>query len=91
LPKCKDKKKWQEIVQEAKLFVQEMWTAVYRRPRIAVQRISFFPDTKDPIDTCSEHRHQGYFALNAFTIVVSTLITSSSSPLVINKIQQQKQ
>jgi hypothetical protein len=31
LPKHKDKKKWMEIVWEAKLFVQEMWTTVYWR------------------------------------------------------------
>jgi hypothetical protein len=60
LPKHKDKKEWQEIVWEAKLFVQEMWTTVYWRPCIEVQRLSFIPDTKDIIDACSWHRHQGY-------------------------------
>jgi hypothetical protein len=40
--------------------VQGLWTAVYRRPRIAVQRLSFFPDTKDIIDACPWDRHYEY-------------------------------
>jgi hypothetical protein len=37
-----------------------MWTAVYRRPCIAVQSLSFTSDTKDIIDACPQHKHQGY-------------------------------
>ncbi|MDR1056268.1 MAG: hypothetical protein LBL90_10735 [Prevotellaceae bacterium] len=44
LAKYKDRKNWEETARDAKLFVQEMRTAVYRRPRIRVSRGSIARD-----------------------------------------------
>ena len=60
LPKHKDKKKWQKVLQKTKLFVQSLFRSVYRRLRINVQRLSFLPDTEDFNNAYSWHWHYGY-------------------------------
>ena len=60
LPKHKDKEKWQEIVQKTKLFVQNLFSSIYRRPRINVQRLPFLLDTEDFNNVSSRHWNQKY-------------------------------
>jgi hypothetical protein len=46
LPKCKHKEKWQKIMHKAKFFVQKLWSSVYWKPRIELQRL---PLDKGPL------------------------------------------
>jgi hypothetical protein len=50
LSKYKCKEKWEKTIREAKLFVQKLWTLVYRRSCAQLQRLSFILDKAHIID-----------------------------------------
>jgi hypothetical protein len=60
LPEFKGKKKWEKIVKQTKLFLQGMRTTIYRRPRLALQRLPFEAQPENPVDAGAWRWRQRY-------------------------------
>ena len=55
LPKHQGKEKRNKIIRQTKLFVPMLFTSIYRRPRLKLQRLALGVDTQDTFDACSRH------------------------------------